>query len=198
MQAVSHAHDHHDEIDSKVTFGFWVYLMSDCLLFASIFAVYAVMHTHVYGGVSGKDIFEMPYVLVETFLLLISSFTYGLAMLALHKGCQKQVLIWLAVTFALGVGFLCMEVNEFHNLIAEGHGPQQSAFLSSFFTLVGTHGLHVLCGLIWMVILFIQVLVHGISGGKIKTKLTCLSMFWHFLDIIWILVFTIVYLMGVM
>lgn len=195
-----HLHDHHDheaEADSKTYFGFWVYLMTDCILFASIFATYAVLHNSTYGGVSGKDIFEMPYVLVETFLLLISSFTYGVAMLAAHKGKACQVKFWLFVTFLLGLAFMCMEVHEFRHLIAEGHGPDKSAFLSAFFTLVGTHGLHVTIGLIWMVIMLVQVSKFGLTG-LVKRKLTCLSLFWHFLDIVWIFVFTIVYLMGVM
>ncbi len=193
-------HDHHDhdaETSSKVVFGFWIYIMSDCILFACIFATYAVLHNSTYGGPSGKDLFDMPYVLVETFLLLISSFTYGLAMLAAHKGKKGQVLGWLFITFLLGLSFICMEINEFHHLIAEGHGPQKSAFLSSFFTLVGTHGLHVTCGLIWMVMMMLQLSKHGLTAVTTR-KLTCLSLFWHFLDIVWIFVFTIVYLMGVM
>jgi cytochrome o ubiquinol oxidase subunit 3 len=193
-------HDHHDhdaETSSKVVFGFWIYIMSDCILFACIFATYAVLHNSTYGGPSGKELFDMPYVLVETFLLLISSFTYGLAMLAAHKGKKGQVLGWLFITFLLGLSFICMEINEFHHLIAEGHGPQKSAFLSSFFTLVGTHGLHVTCGLIWMVMMMLQLSKHGLTAVTTR-KLTCLSLFWHFLDIVWIFVFTIVYLMGVM
>ena len=192
------AHAHHDhEADAKVVFGFWIYIMSDCILFATIFAAYAVLHNNTYGGPGAKDLFEMPYVLIETFILLTSSFTYGLAMLGAHKGNKNQVLSWLMVTFLLGLSFICMEVNEFHHLIAEGHGPQHSAFLSSFFTLVGTHGLHVSCGLIWMILLMLQVKKHGISGITTR-KLTCLSLFWHFLDIVWIFVFTVVYLMGAM
>ena len=190
-----HHHDH--EADAKVVFGFWIYIMSDCILFATIFAAYAVLHNNTYGGAGAKELFNMPYVLIETFILLISSFTYGLAMLGAHHGHKKQLMGWLAVTFMLGFSFICMEVNEFHHLIAEGHGPQHSAFLSAFFTLVGTHGLHVTCGLIWMVLLMLQVAKHGINGITTR-KLTCLSLFWHFLDIVWICVFTIVYLMGAM
>lgn len=194
--AEHHEHDDHGAT-SRVVFGFWIYIMSDCILFACIFATYAVLHGNTYGGPGAKELFEMPYVLTETFILLTSSFTYGLAMLALHKGNKNQVLVWLFVTFLLGVSFMCMEVHEFRNLIAEGHGPQHSAFLSSFFTLVGTHGLHVTCGLIWMVLMMLQVSKHGITNVTIR-KLTCLSLFWHFLDIVWIFVFTIVYLMGAM
>ncbi len=188
-------HDHDQEATSKVVFGFWIYIMSDCILFASIFATYAVLHTHTYGGPAGKELFSMPYVLIETFILLTSSFTYGLAMLATHSGKKNQTLLWLLFTFALGAAFIMMEINEFHHLISEGNGPQRSAFLSSFFTLVGTHGLHVSCGLIWMLVLICQLLGHGINAITTR-KLMCLSLFWHFLDIVWIFVFTIVYLMG--
>ena len=195
------SHDHHDhdaEASAKVIFGFWVYILSDCILFSMIFATYAVLHNNTYGGPGAHELFtNMPYVLIETFILLTSSFTYGIAMLGAHKGNKNQLLIWLCVTFILGVSFICMELNEFHNLISEGNGPQRSAFLSSFFTLVGTHGLHVTCGLVWMILLIIQVSKHGINSTTIR-KLTCLSLFWHFLDIVWIFVFTIVYLMGAM
>lgn len=192
-----HHHDHDAEAASKVLFGFWVYIMSDCILFACLFAAYVVLHTHVFGGPGPSDLFEINYVMVETFLLLISSFTYGLAMLAVNKGKKCQVLGWLFATFLLGVGFIAMEVNEFHHLIVSGHGPSHSAFLSSFFALVGTHGLHVTCGLIWMAMLMIQVVKFGLTP-MVNRKLACLSLFWHFLDIIWIFVFTVVYLMGVM
>lgn len=192
-----HHHDHDAEATSKVVFGFWIYIMSDCILFASIFATYIVLHGNTFGGPSGKELFELPYVLIETFLLLISSFTYGLAMQAMYKANKSQVMLWLAITFLLGFGFICMEINEFHHLILEGNGPSRSAFLSSFFTLVGTHGLHVTCGLVWMVMLMLQLNKHGITAVTSR-KLSCLSLFWHFLDIVWIFVFTIVYLMGVM
>lgn len=190
-------HDHDAETTAKVVFGFWIYIMSDCILFASIFATYAVLHTHTYGGPGGKELFDMPYVLLETFILLTSSFTYGVAMLAAHKAKKGQVLAWLLLTFALGASFIFMEIKEFHHLIIEGHGPDHSAFLSAFFTLVGTHGLHVSCGLIWMVVLMLQVSKHGLTAITTR-KLSCLSLFWHFLDIVWIFVFTVVYLMGVM
>jgi len=191
-------HDHHDEeVNKKVTFGFWVYIMSDCILFSMLFATYAVLHNNTYGGVSGKDIFEMPYVLIETFILLTSSFTYGLVMLSAHANKKCMTMFWLIVTFLLGVSFVGMEIHEFHHLIMEGHGPNASAFLSSFFTLVGTHGLHVTLGLIWMVVLMFQVSKHGLMSVTMR-KLSCLSLFWHFLDIVWIFVFTIVYLMGAM
>lgn len=190
------AHGHHDAGANKV-FGFWIYLMSDCIIFATLFATYAVMTHGTAGGPTGKDFFELPYVLGETALLLFSSITYGFSMIAMNRNNQKAVIGFLLVTFVLGAGFIGMEINEFHHLIAEGWGPQRSGFLSAFFTLVGTHGLHVTVGLIWMLVLIYQVATRGLSATN-RTRLMCLSLFWHFLDVVWICVFTIVYLMGVM
>jgi len=192
----AHEHDHHDAGSNKI-FGFWIYLMTDCVLFASIFATYAVLSNSFAGGPTGKELFELPYVLGETMLLLISSMTFGLSVLALHKGNKAQVIAWLIVTFLLGLGFIVMEINEFHHLIAAGNGPSRRAFLSAFFTLVGTHGLHVFCGLIWMLVMMLQVTKKGLTP-EVNTRLMCLSLFWHFLDLVWIGVFTIIYLMGVL
>ncbi|MDY7559180.1 cytochrome o ubiquinol oxidase subunit III [Pseudomonas sp. 10B1] len=193
---IAHAEEHgHEDAGSMTVFGFWIYLMTDCILFATIFAAYSVLSNNVAGGPSGKDIFELPYVLVETFCLLFSSITYGFAMLAMHKGNKKGVIAWLIVTFLLGLSFIGMEINEFHHLIAEGFGPDRSAFLSGFFTLVGTHGLHVTSGLIWMAVLMFQIKKKGLTATNM-TRLSCLSLFWHFLDVVWICVFTVVYLMG--
>lgn len=189
-------HEHHDAGGNSV-FGFWIYLMSDCILFATLFATYAVLSGSFAGGPTGKDIFELPYVLVETFCLLLSSVTYGFAMLAMHKGNQSGVMKWLAVTFLFGAAFIGMEINEFSHLIAEGFGPDRSAFLSGFFALIGTHGLHVFSGLVWMIVLMVQVAQNGLTATN-QTRLMCLSLFWHFLDLIWICVFTVVYLMGVL
>ncbi|SDL07682.1 cytochrome bo3 quinol oxidase subunit 3 [Pseudomonas delhiensis] len=189
-----HDHEHHDSGEMTV-FGFWLYLMTDCILFASVFATYAVLVGHTAGGPSGKDIFELPYVAVETAILLISSCTYGLAMLAAHKGAKAKAIAWLGVTFLCGAAFIAMEVNEFHHLIVEGFGPSRSAFLSSFFTLVGMHGLHVTAGLLWMLVLMAQIGTRGLTAQN-NTRMMCLSLFWHFLDIVWICVFTVVYLMG--
>jgi cytochrome o ubiquinol oxidase subunit III len=179
------------------TLGFWLYLMSDLILFATLFATFAVLGRAYAGGPTGKELFELPYVLVETFLLLFSSVTYGLVMPAVFNGMKKSVLMGLAVTFLLGLGFVAMEINEFHGLIAAGHGPDVSAFLSSYFTLVGTHGAHVTFGLIWMAVMMGQVVVKGLTTS-VQSRLMRLSMFWHFLDIVWIGIFSIVYLMGVM
>lgn len=189
-------HAHHDTGSMKV-YGFWIYILSDLILFASLFATYAVLHNSYAGGVTGKDIFELPYVAVETAALLLSSITYGFAIIAMYKGSKSQVISWLMVTFVLGAVFIGMEINEFHHLIVEGHGPDKSAFLSAFFTLVGTHGLHVTSGLIWMATMIALISKDGITPTN-KTRLLCLSLFWHFLDVVWICVFTIVYLLGVM
>ena len=195
--AVAHDDHAHHDTGGNTVFGFWLYLMTDCILFASVFATYAVLVNHTAGGPSGKDIFELPYVLGETALLLVSSCTYGFAMIAAHRGFKGQTLAWLAATFVLGAGFIGMEINEFHHLIAEGFGPDKSAFLSSFFTLVGMHGLHVTAGLVWMIVMMLQVSRRGLTDRN-NTRLMCLSLFWHFLDIVWICVFSFVYLMGVL
>jgi cytochrome o ubiquinol oxidase subunit III len=178
------------------TFGFWIYLMSDLIIFATLFATFAVLGKNFAGGPTGKELFDLPYLLGETLFLLFSSLTCGLVMLAVHGGRQKRVLIGLAVTLLLGLGFVSMEINEFYGLIVAGHGPDQSAFLSSFFTLVGTHGAHVTFGLIWMAVMLARVAVKGLTS-PVQSRLMRLSMFWHFLDIIWIGIFSIVYLMGV-
>ncbi|MDW5378275.1 cytochrome o ubiquinol oxidase subunit III [Halomonas sp. HP20-15] len=192
--AHAHEHEHHDAAGTKV-FGFWIYLMSDLVIFGSLFAAYAVLHGGTAGGPTSQELFELPFVLVETFLLLLSSFTYGIAVLAMNADKAGQVRAWLAITFLLGAGFVGMEIYEFQHLIHEGYGPDRSAFLSSFFTLVGTHGLHVSFGLLWILIMFIQVSTKGLTEVT-RPRIMCLSLFWHFLDIVWICVFTLVYLMG--
>lgn len=190
------AHNTHHFDGSKYVFGFWMYIMTDCILFASLFAVYAVLHTHTFGGAHAKELFSLPFVLTETLLLLTSSFTYGLAMLARNSRVKSMVTHWMWLTFMLGLCFIAMEISEFRNLYLEGHTWSESAFLSSFFTLVATHGLHVTVGLIWMLAVIFQINIHGVTAVT-KTKLTCLGLFWHFLDIVWIFVFSVVYLMGV-
>ena len=175
--------------------GFWLYLMSDCLVFACLFAAYGVLGRNYAGGPSGADLFELPLVAVNTSLLLLSSITYGFAVIAMQRKRRGATLAWLALTGLLGAGFIGIELHEFANLIHEGNGPQRSAFLSSFFTLVGTHGLHVTFGIVWLLTLMAQVAKHGLIAAN-RRRLMCLSMFWHFLDVIWIGVFTFVYLMG--
>jgi cytochrome o ubiquinol oxidase subunit 3 len=186
---------HHPEQGTLL--GFWLYLMSDSLIFAVLFAVYAVQGRAYAAGPSGADLFELPLVAVNTALLLSSSITYGFAMISMQHRRKGGVLMWLAITGLLGLGFLGIELYEFQHLIHEGAGPQRSAFLSSFFALVGTHGLHVTFGTIWLVTLMVQVGKLGLIPEN-RRRLICLSMFWHFLDVVWIGVFTFVYLMGVL
>ena len=183
------------ETQGKSLFGFWVYIMTDCVLFASLFAVFAVLYGNTNGGVSGGQLFSLPYVLTETFVLLTSSFTMGLAMLSVRAEQVKRGLFWLFVTFALGTTFVVMELHEFSNLVRSGDSWTRSGFLSSYFTLVGTHGLHVSIGLLWMAVMFIRIATQGINKSNLR-RLTMLSLFWHFLDIVWIFIFTIVYLRG--
>lgn len=183
------------ETQDKAVFGFWVYIMTDCILFASLFAVYAVLNNNTFGGPSGKDLFSLPYILTETLILLTSSFTCGLAMLAARANHKNKVIFWFCITFLLGLAFLIMEVTEFRHLAAMGDSWRRSGFLSSYFALVGTHGLHISVGLLWMIVLVYKVKKSGLATSTIR-RLTLLSLFWHFLDIIWIFIFTIVYLRG--
>ena len=187
--------EHHPE--NGTLLGFWLYLMSDCLIFACLFAAYAVLGRNYAGGPSGAEIFELPLVGLNTSLLLLSSITYGFAMLEMQKKNQRLTLIWLAITGLLGACFIGFELYEFIHLINDGAGPQRSGFLTSFFSLVGTHGLHVSFGIIWLITLMFQVSKHGLTPEN-RRRLMCLSMFWHFLDVVWIGVFTFVYLMGVL
>jgi cytochrome o ubiquinol oxidase subunit 3 len=190
--------DEHDHPEGGSTLlGFWLYLMSDCLIFAMLFAAFGVLGGNYAAGPGPKDLFELPLVAVNTSMLLFSSITYGFAMLAVQRGSVIQTQLWLVVTALFGLTFLGIELREFHHLIAEGAGPQRSAFLSAFFTLVGTHGLHVTFGLVWLTVLLIQLGRYGLTTANTR-RLMCLSLFWHFLDIVWIGVFTFVYLMGML
>ncbi len=181
--------------ESKSLFGFWIYIMTDCVLFASLFATYAVLHGNTYGGPGAKELFSLNFVLAETLILLTSSFVCGLAMLAARRGDKRQVLMLFGLTFVLGLAFLGLELTEFHHLYAEGNSWRRSGFLSAFFTLVGTHGAHITSGLIWMGVMMVRVRQNGLTPVSLR-RLGLLSLFWHFLDIIWIFIFTIVYLMG--
>ena len=187
--------EHHPE--NGTLLGFWIYLMSDCLIFAALFATYAVLGRNYAGGPTGAQLFELPLVALNTSLLLFSSITYGFAMLEMHHRRLRMTLIWLGVTGLLGAGFIGLELYEFIHLIGEGAGPQRSGFLTAFFALVGTHGLHVACGVLWLATLMVQLRKHGLTPENGR-RLMCLSMFWHFLDVVWIGVFTFVYLMGVL
>ena len=186
--------EHHAE-GSSTLLGFWIYLMSDCLIFAMLFAVYGVIGGNYAGGPGPKDLFDLSLVALNTAMLLLSSITYGFAMLSMDRRNVVQTQIWLAITGLFGAAFLGIELYEFGHLIHEGATPQTSGFLSAFFALVGTHGLHVTFGLIWLVTLMVQIGQKGLIAAN-QRRLMCLSMFWHFLDVIWIGVFTFVYLMG--
>ncbi len=184
---------HEEAATDRVMFGFWVYLMTDLLMFAVLFAVYAVLQGNTLGGPTGRELFSLPLALTETLILLTSSFTCGIGMIAARTGHKRQVLAWFGATFILGMVFLGLEMNEFAHLINEGHTIASNAFFSSFFALVGTHGLHIISGLLWILITLVFVAKRGLSSHMIR-KLTLLSLFWHFLDIVWIFIFSIVYL----
>lgn len=188
--------DTHQDTFSKTVLGFWVYLMTDCILFSVLFATYAVLHHSTFGGPTSKDLFHLSTAFTETMILLCSSVVCGFAVLSALKNRKKHVVGWLAVTFLLGAAFIAIELHEFSSLVSEGHSWTRSAFLSSFFTLVGTHGLHVSFGLLWMLVIISQLVIAGITVATFR-RLVLFSMFWHFLDLIWIFIFSFVYLMGV-
>ena len=190
-----YVHEHHPEQGTLL--GFWLYLMSDCLIFACLFATYAVLGQSYAGGPTGAELFDLPLVAINTALLLLSSITYGFAMLEMQRKGLRNTLIWLGITGLLGAGFIGIELYEFSHLIHQGAGPERSGFLTAFFSLVGTHGLHVTFGIIWLITLMFQLRKHGLTTEN-NRRLMCLSMFWHFLDVVWIGVFTFVYLMGVL
>jgi cytochrome o ubiquinol oxidase subunit 3 len=183
------------ENEAKTLFGFWIYLMTDCVLFASLFATFVVLRNNTYGGPSGENLFSLSFVLGETLILLTSSFTCGLGILAARQGQTKKVIALFGITFLLGLAFLGLEIHEFTNLYNEGNSWQRSGFLSAFFTLVATHGIHITFGLLWIGVMLLKVKKQGLTFSNVK-RLTMLSLFWHFLDIVWIFIFTIVYLTG--
>lgn len=183
------------QVQERKSFGFWVYLMTDCILFATLFAVFAVLRTATAGGPSGSDIFDLEFVMVETMILLASSFTVGIAVIGAQHGNKRQSIFWLVVTFLLGAAFLSLELWEFNKLLSEGHGWSQSAFLSSYFVLVATHGLHILVGLLWMAVVIYRLLQRNFKQTDVA-RLSLLGLFWHFLDVIWIFIFSFVYLIG--
>ncbi|WP_051620701.1 cytochrome o ubiquinol oxidase subunit III [Paenibacillus sp. UNC451MF] len=189
-------HHEHPDLEEMRTFGFWIYLMTDIMIFGTFFATYIVLKNSTNGGPGPADLFELNGVIASTLILLTSSYTCGLAVLAMHKGKQKALVGWLGLTALLGALFIGLEVKEFAEFVNEGATMGTSAFLSAFYTLVGTHGLHVTIGLVWMIALMMQLTKKGITPVT-KRKVHVISLFWHFLDVVWIFVFTVVYLMGV-
>lgn len=188
--------DPHQDTFSKAVLGFWIYLMTDCLLFGTLFATYAVLHNSTFGGPSSYDLFSLSTAFTETMILLCSSVTCGFGMLSALRNEKIRIIGWFAVSFLLGASFVAIELHEFTHLVQEGNSWTRSAFLSSFFTLVGTHGLHVSVGLLWMVVIMVQVFLSGVTKDTFR-RLVVFSLFWHFLDLVWIFIFTFVYLMGV-
>ena len=189
-----HQVDHQAEADDRTMFGFWIYLMTDLLMFAVLFAVFAVLRNSTDGGPGAAELLNPDLALVETLLLLTSSFTVGIGMIVARQGKKAQALVWFGATFLLGAAFLGIELFEFYELIHEGHTMQSNAFLSAFFVLLSTHGLHIASGLLWLAIILVFVAKRGLTHSNVR-KLALLSLFWHFLDIVWIFIFTVVYLM---
>lgn len=190
--------DHHDhpDLEGMRTLGFWIYLMTDVMIFGTFFATYIVLRGNTNGGPGPAELFELNGIIVSTIILLTSSYTCGLALLAMNNGKHRGLIGWLGVTALLGSIFIGLEIAEFVHLVHEGATMGSSAFLSAFFTLVGTHGLHVVIGIVWMIAVMIQLRRRGITPVT-KRKVNVISLFWHFLDVVWIFVFTVVYLMGV-
>lgn len=190
-----HDHGHGASHSSPTPLGFWIYLMTDALIFGTLFATFGVLATAYAGGPTPRDLFDLPLVALNTAFLLVSSITFGMAMLDMYEGKKSGTLFWLVVTALFGLAFISVELYEFSHMIHEGAGPDRSAFLSAFFTLVGTHGLHVTFGLIWTGVMLVQVSQRGLIPAN-RRRLMCLAMFWHLLDVVWIGVFTFVYLLG--
>jgi cytochrome o ubiquinol oxidase subunit 3 len=184
----------HSEVEDKTIFGFWVYLMTDLIIFGVLFGTYAVLRGNTFGGPTGRELFDLKGALAETLILLTSSFTCGMMMLSVYENKKNRTMFWMALTFALGIAFLSLELSEFSRFVADGNSWQRSAFLSSFFTLVGTHGLHITIGLLWLAVAMVQVWTRGLTPF-ITSKLIRFSFFWHFLDVVWIFIFTVVYLL---
>ena len=178
-----------------VAYGFWIFILSDMIMFSALFAAYAVLSGNTAGGPTAPELFNLRSVFIETMCLLLSSYTCGIGALSAERGQSARFLVFAVFTFALGAAFLFIEVTEFAGMVAKGAGPSRSAFLSSFFTLVGTHGVHVASGLVALVYLMAQVRAYGLRPAVLR-RLLCWSLFWHALDIVWVGVFTLVYLMG--
>lgn len=188
--------DPHQDTFSRTVLGFWMYLMTDSLIFATLFCTFAILHHETFGGPSGREIFSLSTSFTETMFLLFSTLTCGLALLAAQRSEKHRALFWMAITWILGISFVATELHEFYGLVQEGNSWTRSAFLSSFFTLVGTHGLHVSFGLLWLTVMLLQLFWMGITTDTFR-RLVIWSMFWHFLDLVWIFIFTFVYLWGI-
>ncbi len=188
-------HIQHHDASSKVIFGFWIYILTDCILFASLFATYIVLYNNTYGGPGIAQVTSLPYGLIQTLIIIFSTLTFGFGFAAIYRGNRNQVMFWLVITFLLGLAFLGMEQQQFAHLLHQGYSWQTSAFLTVFFSLIGIYGLHILVALLWIIILMIQLSSQNLTS-MMKTRLTCLSLFWNFLNIVWVFIFTIVYLMG--
>lgn len=193
---MSHSLALEQETYTKNILGFWAYIMSDCLIFATLFTTYLVLHHETFGGPSSKDLFNLNTALAETFALLFSSFASGLGMISARNNHKWRTVFWMCIAFLLGALFLVLEINEFADFYRQGHTWTKSAFLSSYFTLVGTHGFHVSVGLFWLIVMLVLIAKRGLIPSTFR-RLVCFSMFWHFLDLVWIFILTIVYLMGV-
>lgn len=185
--------ERHTEIN---VFGFWTFLMSDAIVFALLFATYATMVNRTAGGPVGAELFDITNAFIETMVLLVSSFTFGMGAVALKEGRRRAVVLWLVVSLLLGLGFVGLELREFFGLVARGATPQASGFLSSFFVLLSTHGLHVLAGCLWLIVMLVQLAVFG-PTRQVRSRLLRLGLFWHFLDLVWIVIFSVVYLPAV-
>jgi cytochrome o ubiquinol oxidase subunit 3 len=182
---------------STEAFGFWVYLMSDAVIFTLLFATYLTMTGNTNEGPSSRELFDLRNAFHETLLLLFSTLTCGFSLLSADRGKKIRAMLWLVITFALGLNFVLLEYHEFYGMIHNGAGPDRSGFLSAFFTLVGTHGLHVSIGLLWLLVMLVQIGTKGLTVS-VHSRLYRFSLFWHFLDLIWVGIFSVVYLLGVL
>jgi cytochrome o ubiquinol oxidase subunit 3 len=190
-----HTEHHHDDSGSKAIFGFWLYIMTDFIMFAAVFATYVVLRNNTYGGIGVNQVASLPFVLTQTLILLASTLTCGFSKAASHNNNKSAVMLWMAVSFILGLVFVSMGFHQLACLVASGSSWQSSAFLSVYFTLIVMHGLHVVVGMLWIAILSIQLMMQGLSP-TMQTRVTCLNLFWNFISMVWIFIFTIVYLMG--
>lgn len=198
MTTPTHTHEsmtHHPDAGPKVIFGFWIFILSDFIMFSALFATYAVLKNNSFGGITIKEIVDLPLALTQTLLILASCLTYGFGLVAMHKGKQQKLLVWLLVSFVLGLSFLTMDYQQLAHLYRAGHTWQDSAFLSAFYTVVGLHMIHFLAALLWLAVITGQVALKGINQ-RMKNRFACLGLFWDFLNILWIFIFAIVYLMG--